>query len=193
MEPDPRMLRVLSARNPAARLHQSDSCHLPVLDASLDAVLVADAWHWFDAVSTIDEVRRVLKPAGWLGLVWNVVAEPVEDWEVAIDGEADQYDRMSKGNVAGLTRQLSGVAAGELDFAQIEWDWELTPDHRASLLATTSMAIAMTPADRAVAIERARAELRQVCVAHGRQSMPVRYIASCIRWTPDNPGAGRTG
>jgi len=74
----------------------------------------------------------VLKPAGWLGLVWNVVAEPVEDWEVAIDGESGQYDRMSKGNVAGLTRQLSCVPACELDFAQIERDWELTPDHRAS-------------------------------------------------------------
>jgi len=47
VEPDPAMLAVLGRNCPTARLHRSDSSHLPVEDASIDAVLVADAWHWF--------------------------------------------------------------------------------------------------------------------------------------------------
>jgi SAM-dependent methyltransferase len=184
VEPDKRMLRVLGRNNPAAHLHHSDSGHIPMADTSLDAVLVADAWHWFEPEPTIKEIRRVLKPRGWLGLVWNVVAEPVEPWELSIAGDSDEYDRQSKGTVAGLNRRLSYLDDDDLEFKQVEWDWELTPEHRASLLATTSMAIAMPAEDRVNAFERSRAALARVCDAHGRQAMPLRHIASCVRWTP---------
>jgi SAM-dependent methyltransferase len=184
VEPDLRMLTVLGNNNPTARLHQSDASRIPVDNSSLDAVLVADAWHWFDPAPAIKEVRRVLKPTGWLGLVWNVVAEPIEGWEMAIADESGEYDRTSKGSVAGLLRRLSHFAADELDFTQVEWEWELTPGHRAALLVTTSVAIAMTPHDRAIAAERSRTALQEVCEARGRQSMPIRHLASCVRWTP---------
>lgn len=86
VEPDELMREVLARNNPAARPHGSESTSLPAGDASVAAVLVADAWHWFDALATLEEVRRVLKPGGWLGLVWNNVAEPVERWERDLDG-----------------------------------------------------------------------------------------------------------
>lgn len=184
VEPDRRMLTVLGRNNPVAHLHHSDSEHIPVQDASLDAVLVADAWHWFDPEPTIMEIRRVLKPGGWLGLVWNVVAEPVEPWEFSIADESDEYDRQSKGTVAGLNRRLSYFDDDDLEFKQVDWEWHLTPDHRASLLATTSMAIAMPPEERVSAFERSRVALQQACQAHGKQAMPIRHIASCVRWTP---------
>jgi len=184
VEPDRRMLTVLGRNNPTARLHQSDSSHIPVEDASLDAVLVADAWHWFDPDATVEDIRRVLKPTGWLGLVWNVVAEPVEPWEFAIAHDSDEYDRDSKGSVAGLSRRLSYFPEDELEFKQVEWEWEATPEHRAAFLATTSMAIAMAPDDRTIACERARTALQEVCEAQDRRAMPIRHVASCIRWTP---------
>ena len=184
VEPDQRMLMVLEHNNPAARSHHSDSEHIPVEDTSLDAVLVADAWHWFESEPTIREIRRVLKPGGWLGLVWNVVAEPAEPWELSIAGDSDEYDRQSKGTVAGLNQRLSYFDDDDLEFKQIDWEWELTPQHRASLLATTSMAIAMPADDRVNAVERSRVALQRVCQAHGKQAMPLRHIASCVRWTP---------
>jgi SAM-dependent methyltransferase len=184
VEPDQRMLTVLGRNNPTARLHQSDSSRIPVPDASLHAILVADAWHWFDPEPTIGEIRRVLRPGGWLGLVWNVVAQPIEPWERAVADDSDEYDRISKASAAGLNTRLSYFDDTDLSFKKVEWAWELTPEQRAHFLSTTSMAIAMTPADRIIAFERSRSALQEICDAHGRRSMPIRHIASCVRWTP---------
>jgi len=38
---------------------------------SIDLVVAGQAFHWFDRVATRNEVVRVLKPTGWVGLVWN--------------------------------------------------------------------------------------------------------------------------
>src|SRR4051794_38635289 len=45
---------------------------LPFEDASLDAIVVAQAFHWFDAPAALDEAARVLRDGGALGLVWYV-------------------------------------------------------------------------------------------------------------------------
>jgi SAM-dependent methyltransferase len=184
VEPDERMLAVLGRNNPAARRHHSSSMRIPVENKALDAVLVADAWHWFDPEPTISEVRRVLKPGGWLGLVWNVAAEPIEPWERALADDSDGYDRMSKASTEGLNTRLSYFDRDELEFKQLEWAWEVTPHHWASFQATTSMAIALTPDDRAASFQESRTKLQQICDAQGRQEIPLRHHASCIRWTP---------
>jgi len=40
-------------------------------DASVDLVAAGQAFHWFDRSSTRSEFVRILKPAGWVVLVWN--------------------------------------------------------------------------------------------------------------------------
>jgi SAM-dependent methyltransferase len=45
--------------------------NIPLRDESVDAVTVAQAFHWFDAPRALAEIRRVLKPDGTLLMVWN--------------------------------------------------------------------------------------------------------------------------
>ena len=40
-------------------------------DASVDFVTAAQAGHWFDRVKARREFVRILKPLGWLALLWN--------------------------------------------------------------------------------------------------------------------------
>ena len=40
-------------------------------DASVDFVTVGQAFHWFDREKTRREFTRVLKPTGWVVIVWN--------------------------------------------------------------------------------------------------------------------------
>jgi SAM-dependent methyltransferase len=42
-----------------------------------DAVVAAQAWHWFDPAAALAEVERVTHPRGRLGLVWNTLDETV--------------------------------------------------------------------------------------------------------------------
>jgi SAM-dependent methyltransferase len=40
-------------------------------DAAADLVVAGQAFHWFDPGATRKEFRRVLRPDGWVALVWN--------------------------------------------------------------------------------------------------------------------------
>ena len=40
-------------------------------DASVDVVTAAQAFHWFAGPVALNEIHRVLRPAGGLGLIWN--------------------------------------------------------------------------------------------------------------------------
>ena len=46
-------------------------------DASVDAVVAAQAWHWFDGPAALTEIERVTGPNGRLGLVWNTLDSTV--------------------------------------------------------------------------------------------------------------------
>lgn len=52
---------------------------LPFDDGSLDAIVCAQSFHWFDYAPALDEIHRALRPDGRLLLIWNVRDESV-DW-----------------------------------------------------------------------------------------------------------------
>lgn len=45
--------------------------HTGLATGSIDLVLSAQAFHWFDPVATHDEWHRILRPGGSVALVWN--------------------------------------------------------------------------------------------------------------------------
>ena len=57
-----------------------------LLSASVDFVVAGQAFHWFEPTATRAEFRRILKPGGWVALVWNerAGASPFDDAYEAI-------------------------------------------------------------------------------------------------------------
>jgi SAM-dependent methyltransferase len=75
VEPNPQM-RAAAAAQLADRVGfvaiagRAEATGLP--NASVDLVLAAQAFHWFDVEATAREVRRILKPGGLAAVVWNL-------------------------------------------------------------------------------------------------------------------------
>ena len=63
---------------------------MPLPDDSAQVVLVAQAMHWFDHGPALDEIDRVLKPAGALVTLWNV-RDQSEDWVQGYTKISDRY------------------------------------------------------------------------------------------------------
>ncbi len=70
-DPSAEMLEILRERVPTARVSQSPAEEIPLGDRSVDVVVAAQAFHWFDLDKALPEIARVLRPGGALALVWN--------------------------------------------------------------------------------------------------------------------------
>lgn len=81
VEPQDAMRRVLQALCPEAEAYGGTAEEIPLSDDSVDAVFVAQAFHWFDNERALAEIARVLRPRGALVLTWNLPASP---WEPSI-------------------------------------------------------------------------------------------------------------
>jgi SAM-dependent methyltransferase len=90
VEPDATLREQLAALAPKIAVHAGSAEHIPLGDATVDAVTVAQAWHWFDTDTATREIARVLVPAGTLSLVWNVRDES-EPWAAELGALMHRY------------------------------------------------------------------------------------------------------
>jgi ubiquinone/menaquinone biosynthesis C-methylase UbiE len=78
VEPQAAMRDKLAAVVGSERVRDGVAEAIPLPDASVDAVTVADGFHWFDQARALAEIRRVLRPGGGLA-----VLATVPDWSGA--------------------------------------------------------------------------------------------------------------
>jgi len=71
VEPVAAMRAVLAETSPGAVVLDGTAEDLPVEDGSVDAVTVAQAFHWFDGRRALAECARVLAPGRALSVVYN--------------------------------------------------------------------------------------------------------------------------
>jgi ubiquinone/menaquinone biosynthesis C-methylase UbiE len=91
VEPIDAMRAELATAMPDVRAIAGTAQAMNLPDATSDAVVCAQAFHWFATEAAVDEIHRVLKPGGKLGLVWNVRDESV-DWVAAITHIIKPYE-----------------------------------------------------------------------------------------------------
>jgi SAM-dependent methyltransferase len=171
VEPSEGMLAELRRVLPGVPAHPGSAERIPLPDASVDVVLVAQAWHWVDPERALPEIARVLTPGGRLGLLWNVRDERA-DWVRrlgAIIGSA-ATDRSPRLNAP---------------FETTTFDWTHTVPAGALLdLVASRSRIILMPADERAAV---LAQVRQLAATHpallGRESYQLPYVTECVRAT----------
>jgi SAM-dependent methyltransferase len=76
-DPLEEMLQHLVLRHPDVRVATAPAEQIPAATRSVDTVIAAQAFHWFDAPAALREIARVLRPEGRVALAWNVRDERV--------------------------------------------------------------------------------------------------------------------
>ena len=93
IEPSEPLRRLLARALPQATVLEGTAERLPLDDAAVDAITVAEAFHWFARAEVLDELARVLVPGGGLALLWNVPVTVEPRWPDALVELLDPYER----------------------------------------------------------------------------------------------------
>ncbi|KAJ3014351.1 hypothetical protein HKX48_005206 [Thoreauomyces humboldtii] len=75
VEPNEGMRAEFAQQLPNVKLLEGTSTTVPLPDASVDVITVAQAFHWFANAESLEEMARVLKKGGIVALIWNLEAK----------------------------------------------------------------------------------------------------------------------
>jgi ubiquinone/menaquinone biosynthesis C-methylase UbiE len=177
VEPLPAMRALGERAVPTATFLEGTAEQIPLPDASVDAVVVAQAWHWVDPDRAVPEVARVLRPGGRLGLVWNDRDERV-DWVREL-GEIMHRDA----EPPDLDEPRVGPPFAQLERHAVEWHHTASVDELLAMVTSRSYYITATAQRQAETLS----EVRRLLVTHpdtaGRDSIELPYVTRCYRAT----------
>lgn len=128
VEPSKGMIESLQSNFPSLDplcVKQSSSYDLKVSDHSVDAVLIAQAFHWFADEESVKEIHRVLKSLGVLGMIWNFDSSSVSqkvDPNIAVFLDAGS----SYFNLINFEKQTDSVEAFDQYFNKQPWSEMVT-------------------------------------------------------------------
>jgi len=175
VEPSEGMREQLARAVPGAAVYAGSAEQIPLPDDSVDAVLVAQAWHWVDRSRAVPEVARVLVPGGRLGLVWNIRDER-EDWVAELGQilhDPGEHHRQNRGIV--------GPPFGPVEHRDVEWTHRLSRDELIDLAASRSYVITMPDQERAAVLAGVARLADRLAGPAGAGELVLPYVTECYR------------
>jgi SAM-dependent methyltransferase len=149
---------------------------IPLAGHAVDAVLVAQAWHWVDTARAVPEVARVLTPGGRLGLLWNIRDERA-DWVAELTSIIHTPDYQDNGSAAPVV----GPPFGPVERFDVEWRRPTGPGEIIDLVASRSYIITMPPSERAAVLSRVQHLLSTYPDVAGAAEISLPYVTRCSR------------
>lgn len=119
IEPTPGMRAVFRRTVPEVALLDGTAEEIPLPDGCADAVVSAQAFHWFRPRPTLRELRRVLRPRGGVGLVWNTRDE--HGWSGRLSALLRSYGYHPSGRTEGDPRWQRAFAAPSSGFTRVRY------------------------------------------------------------------------
>jgi SAM-dependent methyltransferase len=175
VEPSAGMREQLTRAVPGVTTYAGSAEAIPLPDGSVDAVLVAQAWHWVDRSRAVPEVARVLVPGGRLGLAWNMRDER-EDWVAELGRilhDAGEPDREDQATI--------GPPFGPVERHDVAWKHRISRDELIDMAASRSYVLTMPDEQRARVLAQVRHLADTDPALAGSDELVLPYVTECYR------------
>jgi ubiquinone/menaquinone biosynthesis C-methylase UbiE len=160
---------------------------LPVDDASIDAVVCAQAFHWFDQRAALSEIQRALRPGGGLAVVFNIRDEN-EPWVAeltrltGVETAPRPHHSTSRAAFAGDVEAVGGY--GPVTVRRFRYHQPLDEQLLVDRVASQSWIGAMPDDERGALLDEVRTLARTHPDLAGRSSFEMPYeteVSTCHR------------
>ncbi|MEZ0447320.1 class I SAM-dependent methyltransferase [Cellulomonas sp. ICMP 17802] len=178
VEPSDAMRAELTAGLPDVEARPGTAEHLDLPDGCVDAVTIAQAWHWVDPPAAAAEVARVLRPGGQLAVLWNIRDETT-DWV------ARWTEIVHRGDSLGRTLDYGEPRLGDRftapEHATFHWTDRLRAADLRVLAASRSHLILLPPDERETLLDAVDELVATHPDLRGREWVDVPYRTECYR------------
>jgi SAM-dependent methyltransferase len=177
LEPVAEMRARLAAALPAVGVAAGVAEAIPFAPSSFDAVVAAQAFHWFDGPSALDEIHRVLRQGGGLGLVWNA-RDHATPWVAEMSAIVDEYGDAIRRHETGEWRAAFDGATGfgPLQMYEFRNVQEVGLDGVLDRVSSTSFIAMMRDDERATVLGRVEDVLRNHPDTRGREQFSFPHL-----------------
>jgi SAM-dependent methyltransferase len=188
IEPIGGMRDRLRAKLPGIPLIGGVAEAMPLAGGSADAIVAAQAFHWFDAPRALAELHRVLRPGGRLGLVWNArdrgvdwvdqvwsVMDRVEKhapWRDHGDGKGPADDSQRRSERTALSSGAGWSGWTEENFYHVQIS---TPEQVVDRIRSVSHVAVLPPRRQREVLDEVRAILREHPVTADAATVQIGY------------------
>jgi SAM-dependent methyltransferase len=171
VEPDAAM----RARIDAGTVLEGRAEAIPLQDATVDAVFVGEAFHWFETAAALAEIARVLVPGGGLVIVsthWWETEPPLPD--EAQRRLREPHERFAAERPGPWEDAFASSPFEPLREKRFEEELNVDVDTLLALYSTVSALASLEEEERAALLAEVRPLLS------GRYRLPVKHT---LRWT----------
>lgn len=158
VEPDAAMRAVMLERVYGVAVLAGSAEHIPLPDGRVDAVVVGQAFHWFDQHRAYPEIVRVLNAGGVLSVMWNT-EDPRVPWVAQYAQHTGFAPRYEPPADLGFTRDapLGDHSAFERpEWASFPHSYRRTVDSLLKTVSTYSGYLVMPRTERVKRLGRIR-------------------------------------
>lgn len=148
VEPVAGMRERLAVELPAVDVRLGTAEAIPLPDGDVDAVTVAQAFHWFRSAEALAEIVRVLRPGGTLAVVFNE-RDATEGWVAAMNAALRWNERtIATAQHADWSAVVGAAGYRPARYEALRWAQPMTRELLAARVRSVSYVAAASAADR---------------------------------------------
>lgn len=185
IEPSAAMRRMMRRQVPGVRVLDATAERTRLPGHSVDVVTFGQSWHWVDVPSASAELERILRPNGWVSMLWSMLDDSVP-WvarvQEAMHSTARAWQRTPGAREPAWERAPQG-RFGAAERHTVSWSSALSTADIVAMVTTRSYYLEATAQEQHGLLERVR---RAVAVEHlaaeddARVMVP--YVTTCLRY-----------